>query len=208
MKEAEIPGHFDGRGRVEFSLSGLEAGQADTISAIAFEFGYDLAATEVRSRSTMRLVFVRNDSPTARRRAAQTQDRLRAGGPLLMTWAVPVPGTGQAASQPALTAVELASKRRALAAYESNGVRGLVVLASVLGAGCLVLAWALRNGPVGAVVAAILFAVALAVAAALVPSLTRRWYEKNRRLVDLHDRQRAGAVGPPPPPPDRFGQRG
>ncbi|MER5520421.1 hypothetical protein [Streptomyces sp. NPDC002763] len=200
MKEAEIPGHFDGRGRVEFSLSGLEAGQSDTITAIAFEFGYDLAATEVRSRSTMRLVFVRNDSPTARQRASGTHDRLRVGGPLLMAWAIQAPGPGQAAPQ-TLTAVELASKRRGLAAYETNGIRGLVALVAVLSVGCLVVAWALRHGPVAAVVLAALFAVALAVLAVLIPSLTRRWYEKNRRLVDLYDQQRAGRVGPPPPPP-------
>ncbi|MFE3162754.1 hypothetical protein [Streptomyces sp. NPDC059224] len=212
MKEAEIPGHFDGRGRVEFGLSGLEAGQSDTITAIGFEFGYDLVGTEVRSRSTMSLVFVRNDSPTARQRAVQTHDRLRAGGPLLMAWAVQAPGEGQAAPQTTLTAVELASKRRGLAAYESNGIRGLVVLVAVLSVGCLVLAWALRHGPFAAVVLAALFAVALAVLAAFVPSLTRRWYEKNRRLVDLYDQQRAGGVGPPPPPPgfppSHYGQGG
>lgn len=200
MKEAEIPGHFDGRGRVEFGLGGLEAGQSDTITAIGFEFGYDLAATEVRSRSTMRLVFVRNDSPTARQRASQTQDRLRAGGPLLMAWAIPTPGAEPVVPQ-TLTAVEVASKRRGLAAYQSNGIRGLVVLAALLSVGCLVLAWKLRHGPGAVVVPAALFAVALAVLAVLVPSLARRWYEKNRRLVDLYDQQRAGRVGPPPPPP-------
>ncbi|MEU5308764.1 hypothetical protein [Streptomyces sp. NPDC021562] len=199
MKDAEILAHFDGRGTAEFSLSGLEAGQSDMITAIGFEFGYDLKQAEAVSRSTMRMIFVRNDSPTARQRAWQTHDRLRAGGPLLATWTVPGAAPGAADS---VTAVDMASKRRGLAAYEANGIKGFVVFIAVLSLGCFILAWVLRDSPNTplAVMAAVL-GIAVAVAAALTPRWMKQWYEKNRRLVDLYDQQRSGQVGPPPPPP-------
>ncbi|WP_406171102.1 hypothetical protein [Streptomyces sp. NBC_00996] len=85
MKDAEITGRFDGRGRAEFVLGGLQGMDADQITAIAYEFGYDLGETEFVSRSAYRMIYVRNDSPEVRRRAQQTHHRLRAGGPLLRT---------------------------------------------------------------------------------------------------------------------------
>ena len=66
MKESEILASFDGRGRAEFLLGGFEGMQSDKIAAIGHELGYDLRATEMPSRGTMRLIFVRDDSPTAR----------------------------------------------------------------------------------------------------------------------------------------------
>lgn len=199
MKDTEILAHFDGRGTAEFRLGGLEAGQSDLITAIGFECGYDLRETEVLSRSTMRLLFVRDDSPTARQRAGQTRDRLRAGGPLLPQWTIPgtTPGTVMS-----LTATDMASKRRGVSAYEANGIRGLVVFAAVLSLGCFTLAWKLRDSPT-TVLALMLVVVgaALGVAAGLIPRWTKQWYEKNRQLVDLYDQQRSGQVGPPPPTP-------
>jgi hypothetical protein len=197
MKDAEILATFDGRGRAEFLLGGFGGRHSDKITAIGYELGYDLQATEMPSKSTIRLIFVRNDSPLARQRAQQTQDRLRAGGPLLQTWAAPAapPGTTRHVS-----AVEVASARRGLAAYESNGVKGFAVFIALLSVGCFIIAWALRDTP-GAALAMVVLGIPLAVTAALTPRWMKRWYEKNRRLVDLYDQQRAGQVGPPLPPP-------
>ncbi|MGW7407360.1 hypothetical protein ACWGI9_27200 [Streptomyces sp. NPDC054833] len=197
MKDAEILALFDGRGRAEFLLGGFEGRHSNRITAIGYELGYDLQATEMPSKSTMRLIFVRNDSPTARLRAQQAQGRLRAGGPLLQTWAAPAAQPGTTVP---VTAVDMASTRRGLAAYEANGVKGLAVFIGLLSLGCFLLAWALRDKP-GAALAMVVLGIPLAVAAALIPRWTKRWYEKNRRLVDLYDQQRAGQVGPPPPAP-------
>lgn len=134
-------------------------------------------------------------------RLASEPSRLRAGcaqadrscrcGPTLL----PQPGT----TTP-VTAIDMASKRRGLAAYEANGVKGFVVLVALLSLGCFILAWVQRGTP-GAALAMVVMGIPLAVAAALIPRWTKSWYEKNRRLVDLYDQQRAGQVGPPPPPP-------
>ncbi|WP_151479358.1 hypothetical protein [Streptomyces albicerus] len=197
MKDAEILAHFDGRGRAEFLLGGFEGRHSDKITAIAYELGYDLQATEMPSKSTIRLIFVRNDSPTARQRAQQTHGRLRAGGPLLQVWAAPAAQPG--ATTP-VTAIDMASKRRGLAAYEANGVKGFAVFVALLSLGCFIVAWVQRDTP-GTALAMVMLGIPLAVTAALIPRWTKRWYEKNRRLVDLYDQQRAGQVGPPPPPP-------
>ncbi|WP_328768968.1 hypothetical protein [Streptomyces sp. NBC_00286] len=197
MKDAEILAQFDGRGRAEFLLGGFEAMSSDKITAFAFEFGYDLYATETPSKSTMRLIYERNDSPTARRRAQQTVDRLRAGGPLLAPWAAPGPQPGTTSLK---SAIEIAAVRRRLAAYEASGAKGLVVLTALLSLGFLALAWVAR-GSLGGVIILSMVAVCLAVVAVLIPRWLTRWYEKNRQLIRLYDQQRHGHVGPPPPPP-------
>ncbi|MFC9059631.1 hypothetical protein ACFTXB_16465 [Streptomyces sp. NPDC057074] len=199
MKDSEILTFFDGRGRAEFLLGGFEGRHSDKITAIGHELGYRLQATEMPSRGTIRLAFVRDDSPIARRRAFQAQERLRSGGSLLRAWAAPAEHPGVIR---AVTDVEMASTRRKLAAYEENphGGRALAVILILAGLGFLALAWVLRDRP-GAAVTMLVLGVSLAVVAALTPRWMRRWYGKNRRLMDLHDQQRAGQVGPPPPPP-------
>jgi len=94
----------------------------------------------------------------------------------------------------------MTSTRQDLAAYESNGVRGLVVLVTLLSLGCFVLAWVGRHA-LTAVLGIGLLDVLLAVTTALIPRWTRSWYERNRKLVRLFDQQRVGHVGPPPPHP-------
>jgi len=84
MRDEEILARFDGRGGTEFLLGGFEALNSHMITAIASKCGYDLRATELPGKSAMRLIYVRNDAPLARRRAQQTQERLRAGGPLCL----------------------------------------------------------------------------------------------------------------------------
>ncbi|MFB7085445.1 hypothetical protein [Streptomyces sp. NPDC056296] len=98
--------------------------------------------------------------------------------------------------------IEMASTRRKLTAYEenANGGRRLAVVLALLSLGCFALAWVLHDRP-GAAVALASLGAPLAVVAALTPRWMRRWYEKNRRLMDLHDQQRAGRGGPVPPPP-------
>ncbi|WP_406173048.1 hypothetical protein [Streptomyces sp. NBC_00996] len=197
MKDAEILARFDGRGRAEFLLGGFEAMDSNKITAMAFEFGYDLQATEVPSKSALRLIYVRNDSPTARRRAQETHQRLYTGGPLLPTWMAP--GAQPGTTRP-VTSLEMASARQGLAAYETNGVKGFAAFIGLLGLGCFALAWAGRD-TLGVALFMVVMGILLAVVAALTPGWRKRWYEKNRRLVELYDQQRAGQVGPPPPPP-------
>ncbi|MER7777404.1 hypothetical protein ABTZ21_20820 [Streptomyces sp. NPDC096191] len=197
MNDAAIMARFDGRGRVEFLLGGFEAMASNKIAAFAFEFGYDLHLSEMPTKSTMRMVYIRNDSATARLRAQQTADRLRGGGPLLPPWVGPGPQPG---TTRVMSGIEIAAIRRRLVTYEASGAKGLVVLAALLSFGFLALAWAAR-GSLGGVIALLVVAVGLAVAAALVPRWLARWYEKNRQLIRLHDRERHGHVGPPPPPP-------
>ncbi|MGY0067891.1 hypothetical protein ACWZEH_13890 [Streptomyces sp. QTS137] len=197
MNDAEILTRFDGRGRVEFLLGGFEATASNKITAFAFEFGYDLHVSEMPTRSTMRLVYTRNDSATARLRARQAVDRLSTGGPILPPWVAPGPRPG---TTRVMSGVETAAIRRRLAVYEANGAKGLVVLPALLGLGVLALAWAARGSPAGAIVLSTV-AVCMVVAAVLLPRWLRRWYERNRQLIRLHDRERHGHVGPPPPPP-------
>lgn len=198
MKDPEISSRFDGRGHVEFLLGGFEGRQSNKITAIGYDFGYDLRATEMPSKSAIRLVFVRNDSPAARQRAQRTQERLRAGGPLLPAWDAPAaqPGTVRP-----VTAEEMMSARRGVTAYEADGAKSSALVVALLSLGCFIVAGALRDRPGAALAVLVVFAVPLAVTAALIPRWMKRRYEKNRRLVDLHDRQRIGRVGPPPPPP-------
>ncbi|WP_406473888.1 hypothetical protein [Streptomyces sp. NBC_01615] len=198
MEDAEIIAYFDGRGRAEFLLGGLQVMHADKIAAIAYEFGYDLREVEMPSRGSYRMVYVRNDSPEVRRRAQQTLDRLRAGGPLLSVWVGP--GARPGAVLP-ISAIEMASMRRGIDAYESHGVRRFAVFVALLSLGCFVLAWAHRDTPGAALAVVVMLGIPLAVTAAMTPRWMKRRHEKNRRLVQLYDQQRSGRVGPPPPPP-------
>ncbi|MGW1746320.1 hypothetical protein ACWCRD_12010 [Streptomyces sp. NPDC002092] len=197
MRIEEILAGFDGRGRASFLIGAFQALDPQVITAIAYECGYDLQATEAPSRSSVRLTYVRNDSPPARRRAWQTQERLRAGGPLLPVWGVPGPQPG---SVWPVTAVGMASTRQRVAAYEANGAKGPVVGFALLALGCFVFAWVVRGTPGPALGMGVL-GVLLGAVAALAPRWAKRWYERNRQLVRLYDRERSGTVAPPQPPP-------
>lgn len=204
MKEANILRAFDGRGRVVFLLGGFEGGSMGKIEAIGFELGYDHEATEVPSRGTIRMIFIRNDAPNVRRRAQETLNRIHAGGPLLPPQTF-VPGT-QPGSLVPVAPIQAAQARRGIAAYETHGSKGLVVFIALLGFGFLLLAWVRRDTLDAALVLAAL-AVALAVAAAVTPRWMRRWHDRNQRLVRRFDQARNHQVGlppaPPPPPPLR-----
>lgn len=175
--------------------------QSDRIAAVAFELGYRLHETDIVTRGHWRLTYLRDDSPDVRQRAQSTMDRLRAGGPLFSyaparAGMPPVRG-GQIAPMVA------ASARQNMTAYETHGSRGLVVIAALLSATSLVLAWVAREG-VGGAVALLSAAVLLGVVAALTPRWMRSWYERNRRKVTRFDQQgsqRWGAPPPPAPPP-------
>lgn len=90
-KEAEVLAQFDGRGRVEIVLRGLRVARAGRIQAIAHEMGYALHSREGLSNDVVRLHFIRDDNPLARRRAEETQARIAAGGPLLLPGGVRPP---------------------------------------------------------------------------------------------------------------------
>lgn len=197
MRVEEILAGFDGRGRASFVVGAFAALDPQVITAIAYECGYDLQATEAPSRSSVRLTYVRDDSPSARQRARQTQERLRTGGPLLPMWGVPGPQPG---SIWPVTAVGMVSARQRVAAYEANGVKGPAVGVALLGLGCFALAWVLRGSP-GPALGVGVPGVLLVVVAALTPHWAKRWYERNRQLVRLYDGQRSGTVAPPSPPP-------
>ncbi|MFI7294081.1 hypothetical protein [Streptomyces sp. NPDC050121] len=80
MRDEEIIAHFDGRGRVELRT---RASRKRRIEEITHALGYRLLATHNLGRGRIGLHFVRDDGPLARRRAEQTIERLRAGGPVL-----------------------------------------------------------------------------------------------------------------------------
>ncbi|MFD5803518.1 hypothetical protein [Streptomyces sp. NPDC127020] len=196
MKHEQIVAFFDGRGTAEITLRGVEVAQSNTIAAVAYELGYRLHATDIVTRSQWRLIYLRDDSPDVRRRAQHTMARLRAGGPVfppsVPAGMPPVPGRQ-------IAPMEAVSARQNVTAYETHGSRGLVVIAGLLGAAFLVLAWVAREAIGGAV--ALLAAAALsAVVAVLIPRWMRNWYERNRRKVARFDWQRSRQWGPPPPP--------
>ncbi|MFC8867598.1 hypothetical protein ACFUAC_08085 [Streptomyces sp. NPDC057148] len=197
MKVEQILAYFDGRGTAEITLRGREVSQSNTIAAVAYELGYKLHETDIVTRGQWRLTYLRDDSPDVRQRAQRTVDRLRAGGPLFSHMSAPagmppVPGRQ-------IAPMEAASARQNMTAYETHGSRGLVVIAVLLSAAFLVLAWVARE-TIGGAVALLATAALLGVAAALTPRWMRSWYEHNRRKVTRFDQQQSQRWGPPPPP--------
>ncbi|MFH7336691.1 hypothetical protein [Streptomyces sp. KHY 26] len=103
MTDDEIRSRFDGRGMVEIRGGELIKARAEPI---AHALGYRLVSTETRrpatsllgyrGPATLGLFFRRDDDPRARRRAEQTIERLRAGGPLLVDHAARTPGAAPA----------------------------------------------------------------------------------------------------------------
>ena len=99
MNGDEIRSRFDGRGRVEFRL---DASALPRAKDIAHALGYRLLSSGRVSRWVHVLVFQRDDDPRARRRAEQTIERLRAGGPVLPDGELPAPPPPPPAPAPPL----------------------------------------------------------------------------------------------------------
>ncbi|MEU1690586.1 hypothetical protein [Streptomyces hirsutus] len=197
MKDEQILAYFNGRGTAEIILRGREVVQSDRIAAIAFELGYTLHERDVVTRGQWRMTYLRDDFQGARQRAQHTADRLRAGGPLFpqtRTPAVVPPAPGRQ-----IAPVEAASARQNMAAYETHGSRGLVIIAALLGIAFLVLAWVAREA-LGGAIALLVAAALMGVVAILTPRWMRSWYEYNRRKVTRFNQQRSQQWGPPPPP--------
>ncbi len=91
MKDDAIRARFDGRHRVELSLSHAPAETSRKIDEIAHALGYRQLAVEKLPFMGFRFVYERDDSPTARRRADLAVARLRGGGPLLPAMDTPPP---------------------------------------------------------------------------------------------------------------------
>ncbi|MFJ3710779.1 hypothetical protein [Streptomyces sp. NPDC090053] len=200
MKDEEIIAYFDGRGCVDITLRGRDLVQSDKISAIGFELGYDLSDSICVTRGQWRMVYVRNDSPEVRQRVHETSIRLHAGEPILSgAWGAP--GLFNAAGG-SISAVEAASARRNVVAYEANKMRGFVAFAVFLSLAFLVIAWLQHSRP-GVAYPLMLVGILLAVSAAFIPRWYRRWGERNRQIVARFDQGRIlrGDVLPPPPPP-------
>lgn len=192
MKDEEILAHFDGRGRVEITLRGLDVGQGDKITAFAFELGYKLHEAIGVTRGQWRMVYLRDDSPDVRQRAQGTRDRLRTGGPIFsQPWmqAGTPPGIGRPVSP-----IEAAAARRNASAYETHGAKGIVVFVALLSVGCFALAWALRD-TVGTFLGCLGLGVLLAAGAAFTPRLMRVWYERNRAVVTRFGQQQSSPGG-------------
>lgn len=100
MRDDEIRSHFDGRGRVEVRLNVSALPRA---KEIAHALGYQLLSSGRIARWVHVLVFQRDDDPLARRRAEQTVERLRAGGPVLSDGELPAPPPPPPAPAPPLT---------------------------------------------------------------------------------------------------------
>ncbi|MFJ9868322.1 hypothetical protein [Streptomyces sp. NPDC101165] len=112
MDVDEIRSRFDGRGQVELRLG---PGQKALAEEIAHALGYQLVSVEqhggriiqfpsstYRTPSGVGLLFRRDDDPRARRRAEQTVERLRAGGPVLVDRELPEPPPPPPAPAPPL----------------------------------------------------------------------------------------------------------
>lgn len=202
MQDSEILPYFDGRPSADMLLSAFQTSAGDRITAIAYELGYHQASAGPTSRTTYRMVFSRDDSPDARRRAAATMSRLRGGGLVLPA----LPSSSQAPHQ--VNPVAAAAARRNVAAYESSSSKGLAFIVGLVGLGAVLAAIALRDRPHAAialfVIALVLFAIALAT-----PTLMKHWYERNRKIEADFNAARAAECGtPPPPPPGCPGQGG
>ncbi|MFJ8584734.1 hypothetical protein ACIRD2_08750 [Streptomyces sp. NPDC093595] len=91
MKDEEIRTRFDGRGRVELLPGNLPYTGQRRIEEIAHALGYRLTAADRLYPVGVRLVYDRDDTPQARRRAELSIARLRAGRPLLPATEPPVP---------------------------------------------------------------------------------------------------------------------
>lgn len=92
MSDEEIIRHFDGRGRVQLMFPyTTSAEECRRMVAIAHALGYKPLFTETLGRREFPRFYERDDSPDARRRATQTIERLRAGGPVLPVVEAPPP---------------------------------------------------------------------------------------------------------------------
>ncbi|MCZ2526996.1 hypothetical protein [Streptomyces sp. HB2AG] len=142
------------------------------------------------------LVFVRDDNPLARRRAQQALQRLRSG----QGWQAPGEHPVWGRPDGGISAVRAAEARAALVNADKWSPALLsgfcILMAAVLAA----LAVRLADSPVLAVVPAC-GAVACLVAAVFGTRWARAWEARNRRVVELYERQRASSDGLPPPPP-------
>lgn len=116
-KEAEVLAQFDGRGRIEIVLRGFRVARAGRIQAIAQEMGYALHSREGRSNDVVRLHFIRDDNPLARRRAEETQARIAAGGPCCCRGRPPA----QSASAPSAASAAASAPSRGRTARPVNG---------------------------------------------------------------------------------------
>ncbi|MFF8288881.1 hypothetical protein ACF068_06545 [Streptomyces sp. NPDC016309] len=91
MRDDDIRARFDGRVRVELLPGDASAATRRRIEGIGHALGYRPLAVENVWPAGVRLVYQRDDAPDARRRAALTIARLRAGGPLLPAAEAPPP---------------------------------------------------------------------------------------------------------------------
>jgi hypothetical protein len=84
MTDEEIIRHFDGRGRVHLQFPHTtSAERCRSMMAIAHTLGYKPLFTDTLGRREFPRFYERDDAPHARRRAEQTIERMRAGGPVL-----------------------------------------------------------------------------------------------------------------------------
>lgn len=202
MQDSEILPYFDGRPTADMLLSAFQISAGDRITAIAHELGYHQASAGPASRTTYRMVFSRDDSPEARRRAEATMSRMRGGGPVLPA----APASAQTLRQ--VTPVAAAAARRNVAAYESSSSKGLAFIVGLVGLGAVLAAVALRDRPGTAIALSVIALVLLATALAT-PPLMKRWYERNQKIEADFNAARAAERGtPPPPPPGSPGQGG
>lgn len=92
MTDEEIIRHFDGRGRVQLQFPyTTSAERCRRMVAIAHALGYKPLFTDTLGRRDFPRFYERDDTPDARRRAEQTIERLRAGGPVLPALEPPPP---------------------------------------------------------------------------------------------------------------------
>lgn len=205
MKDADesaVAAGFDGRPTVEVVFTGFGAMRADRVTWIGAELGYALSADEPYGRGQRRLLFTRDDSPGARRRAQATLARVQAAGSwsaATQPWPGAVPHKPSAATAPPLIHPERAARaQRQAKAYEGWHPARLISVCCVFAVGFFTLAWAVRE-TVPTAVGSCLVGLLCLVGAVLGPRYTRRWHRENLQLLERFRRQQAAQLPVPPP---------
>lgn len=199
MKDSEIRSKFDGRGRVEVKLHGLEVSDYGRVNALAYVHGYDVVAAEMISRSTYRMLFVRNDSPEVRARVEQANINARQPGPLPTDYPGQHPRPFHAWGT-WVTPGEVAEAKLNTQLTRVNTVAPLWMVPGAIAIGLVVAAWYNRHDS-GAVLVLGYLAAIFVFAAIGLPILTLRRRSRDQAVLEQYRRQQAENVQPPPPPP-------
>lgn len=199
MEAVEIINYFDGRQSFNVWLSSRDSFEIPLMIDLAYEFGYAFRFV-YPGRSTLRLVFERDDGEQARARAWWSVNHYRLHG----TWGRPQPRVPLPAHMaPRIDQWEAAKARYALGMFlNKTWVWGLTVRAGAL---FIIPVWYFHDR-LAVVIPVLLVGVPLAIYVALTPWLPNKRMRRYQQTVATFELQQAIERGfIPPPPPGRPG---